>query len=75
MSGSYLTARQWANAIWSHPQRVDGIRYRSRHDDTRFCCAIFDRARENLSEQNLGTLLEDPQQLANILDGYGYGLI
>ena len=74
-SGSYLAARHWASAIWSHPQRVDGICYRSRHDDTRLCCAIFDRAAESLREQNLGTLLDNPQPLAKTLDCYGYGLI
>lgn len=26
-SGSYLMARKWAQAIWQHPQQVDGIRY------------------------------------------------
>jgi hypothetical protein len=28
-SGSYVTARTWAKALWEHPQQVDGIRYRS----------------------------------------------
>lgn len=74
-SGSYLIARAWAKAIWEHPEQVDGIRYHSRHDDTRFCCGLFDRCLAYLTESNKGTLIDNyPTQLADILDHYGYGL-
>jgi hypothetical protein len=75
-SGSYPIARQWAQAIHDHPQKVDGIRYRSRHDDERYCYGIFDRCSSELQEQNLGNLLEfHPSLLAEILDCYDYGLL
>lgn len=34
-SGSYLISRTWAKAIWEQEMQVDGLRYRSRHDDDR----------------------------------------
>jgi RES domain len=74
-SGSYVAARQWAQAIYDHPQAVDGIRYRSRHDDERYCYGIFDRCGDELQEKNLGNLLEsNPKLLAEILSCYDYGL-
>jgi RES domain len=74
-SGSYVAARQWAQAIYDHPQAVDGIRYRSRHDDERYCYGIFDRCADELQEKNLGNLLEsNPKLLAEILSCYDYGL-
>lgn len=75
-SGSYLMARKWAQAIWEHPRAVDGLRYHSRHDDTRICCGIFDRTRSLLSEENLGNLVErHPALLAQMLAHYDYGLL
>jgi hypothetical protein len=83
-SGAYTVARIWAQAIYEHPQEVDGIRYRSRHDDERYCYGIFDRVASpsvnrcssELQEQNLGNLLEShPSLLADILDCYDYGLL
>jgi len=72
---NYSISRQWVQAIWQHPDPVDGIRYPSRHDPSRILCGLFDRAKENLQENKLGTLLEDPQTLAAILDTYKFGLV
>ncbi|MBW4619403.1 MAG: RES family NAD+ phosphorylase [Cyanosarcina radialis HA8281-LM2] len=75
-SGSYSIARAWAQAIWQHPLQVDGVRYRSRHDDERLCCGLFDRVRPHLSEQNLGNLVDShPLLLSEILARYDYGLL
>lgn len=75
-SGSYLMARKWAQAIWQHPQQVDGIRYHSRHDDTRLCWGLLDKSRSVLQEENLGNLVElHPALLAEILAHYDYGLL
>jgi RES domain len=75
-SGAYTVARQWAQAIYDHPQRVDGVRYRSRHDDARYCYGIFDRCVEDIYEQNMGNLLtSNPKLLAEILNYYDYGLL
>lgn len=75
-SGSYLMARKWAQAIYAHPQQVDGIRYHSRHDDTRFCWGLFDKSQLLLNEENLGNLVEHhPVLLSEILAHYDYGLL
>ncbi|NJK57286.1 MAG: RES family NAD+ phosphorylase [Pleurocapsa sp. SU_5_0] len=75
-SGSYHISRAWAEAIFNHPQRVDGICYHSRHDDTEICCGLFDRTANVLKEVNLGNLIEqNPKLLAGILRHYNYSLI
>jgi RES domain len=75
-SGSYTVAREWAQAIYDHPQQVDGIRYRSRHDDERYCYGIFERCADALQEKNLGNLIDsNPRLLAEILGHYDYGLL
>jgi tetratricopeptide (TPR) repeat protein len=67
----YEKSRQLAQAIWSHPMNVHGIKYRSHFDPSRFCYAIFDRAARYLSEKNLGNLVDNhPQLLENILKEY-----
>ena len=75
-SGAYEVSRAWAQAIYNHPQKVDGICYHSRHDDTEICCGLFDRTIEVLKEVNLGNLIEqNPRLLAEILKYYSYSLI
>jgi hypothetical protein len=71
-SGDYDTSREWGRAFYNHPANVDGICYKSRHDDDRFCYGIFDRVgHTNLTENNCGTLQKYPQaKLKKILDKY-----
>jgi hypothetical protein len=75
-SGDYRIARIWAEAIYNHSQKVDGICYHSRHDDTEICCGLFDRTASILKEANLGNLIDCyPRLLAEILSHYSYSLI
>lgn len=76
-SGSdYELSRTWAEAIYLHPQNVDGIRYYSRHDNTRLCCGLFDRTSAHLKEQNQGNIVDNnPKLLADILERYDYALL
>lgn len=75
-SGDYQISRAWAQAIYNHPQKVDGICYHSRHDDTEICCGLFDRTASILKEVNLGNLIDcNPRLLAKILRHYDYSLI
>lgn len=70
----YRLPRLWCEAIYSHPQQVDGIYYMSRHDNTQLCCGLFNRGSYRLSENNLGNLLSyDRQKFFEILDLYGFG--
>ncbi|MGL5833605.1 MAG: RES family NAD+ phosphorylase [Waterburya sp.] len=73
--GDYTVSRAWCEAIYNHPQQVDGIRYFSRHDNTRLCCGLFDRRKLKLKEQNLGNLIDcNTQKLAEILEIYEWGI-
>ena len=67
--------RQWALALWHHPQQPDGILYRACHDPDRLSVVLFDRVgdilRSTCEEHNV---LRDPAQLAAILDHYAIGL-
>lgn len=42
--GEWPVSQAWAEALWHHPQRVDGILYRSDKNTPRRCVAIFRRA-------------------------------
>jgi hypothetical protein len=42
-TGDYAVSRAWAAALHEHPDWVDGIRYRARHDDDGFAIALFNR--------------------------------
>ena len=56
-----------------HPQKVDGIRYLSRHDNSQLCWGLFDRD-YRLEEQNLGNLIDhDELMLLSYLDRYEFG--
>jgi hypothetical protein len=75
-SGDYEYCRTWGQAIWEHPQAVDGIRYRSRHDDNVYSIGLFDRVRDHLTEENLGNLFDENTALLDeILEHYVYALI
>ena len=43
------TVGQWSRAFFLHPQKPDGIIYRSRHNPQFKCLAIFDRCQPNVS--------------------------
>ena len=73
---NYEIARIWGEHIYLHPQKVDGIFYLSRHDNTQMCCGIFDRVRDSLTEKNTGNLYDSHAELlGDILDCYDYGLL
>jgi hypothetical protein len=74
--GAYKHSRPWGRAIWSHPDKVDGIAYASRHDDSQVCYALFDRSSAELREEMwLDTLLDDWTLLLDLLSRYGLGFI
>ena len=49
----YEFPREWGRAFYQHPDKVDGICYLSRHDNTKLCYGIFDRAASQISEAQL----------------------
>ena len=75
--GTYAVSQPWALALHQHPDTPDGLLYRARHDPSRLCAAIFDRAEDALATADLGSL-SDPANarlLADILDTYQLRLI
>jgi hypothetical protein len=73
-SGTYDISQPWSRAIHSHPAKVDGIVYRSNHDNSEFCVALFDRCRNRLSCGPAAGLLDDRARLAALLNRYKMGL-
>jgi hypothetical protein len=74
---SYSLSQQWALAFHQHRDEPDGLLYRSRHDPSQLCAAIFDRAADALTATSFGSLA-DPANvalLADLLDTYGFSLI
>lgn len=70
----YAASQLWSRALWEHRDQPDGVLYRSRHDDSALCIAVYDRAKDGLGIVQDQSLAEDPQQLARLLRRYGLGL-
>ena len=64
----------WSPALGEHGDQPEGILYRSRHDDSALCVAVYDRAKDGLAIVQDRSLAEDPQQLTRLLRRYGLGL-
>jgi hypothetical protein len=73
-SGPYVLAQPWSRALHAHPAAVDGIAYRSNHDNGEFCAALFERCASRLRVGPSVGLMSDPSRLAALLDRYGVGL-
>ena len=73
-SGTYDVAQPWSRALYTHPDAVDGIVYRSNHDNSELCVALFDRCQAGLAEGARHELLADRAALGRVLDAYKVGL-
>jgi len=73
-AGDYAGSQFWSRAFWEHKDQPDGILYRSRHDDSALCVALYDRAKDGLTVVHDHSLAEDPRQLAKLLKRYDLGL-
>ena len=69
-----VECRLWSRALWERADKPDGILYRSRHDDSALCVAVYDRARDGLAIVRDHSLAEASQQMARLLRRYGLGL-
>lgn len=73
--GTHDISRQWAAAIWAHPDQIDGILYRARNAPELFSVALFDRAGSELITNCAANLLRDERSVADILDYFDCPLV
>ncbi len=73
-SGMYDISQPWSRAIHDHPSAVDGMIYRSNHDNGELCTALFDRCCPRLAAGATEPLISDRARLAALLDRYKIGL-
>lgn len=74
-TGPYEPCGRWADALFAHPDRPDGIAYASRHDPDQVCIALFSRSDLGLSPASPSVpLAEMMMEVAAILRRYGKGL-
>lgn len=76
-AGNHALSQQWAHALWKHPTNSDGIYYRARHDQSRFCLAVFDRAQNSITVASSIHLLDPTfrQRLGAMLNQYRFALV
>jgi RES domain len=75
---AYEKAQAWSRALHDHPETPDGLRYRLKHDPSRFGVAIFDRVGAGvIRPQPIGVLVAADRRklLAAVLKEYGFGLV
>jgi hypothetical protein len=70
-TGPYEPCGQWADALWDHRDRPDGIAYQSRHDSSEICLAIFERSDFQLVSEETRPLSSMFGEVATMLDLYG----
>jgi len=74
--GPYEVTWAWSQAIHGHPDEVDGICYRARHDDSDFSVALFDRAQAKVDLRYTTILTSNrcSTLLSEWMDRYGLGI-
>ena len=70
-TGPYEPCGQWADALWDHPDKPDGLAYQSRHDPGEVCIALFERPDLTITVQATRLLTAMLKDVAALLDGYG----
>jgi hypothetical protein len=70
----YTLPNHWSRALWSHPDRPDGICYGCRHDNQTFAVALFDRARDAVAVRRSGPLTGEARWLGEMSRRYRFGL-
>lgn len=73
-TGPYEPCGAWADSLWLHPDRPDGIAYASRHDPGQRCLAIFERPDLAFDVAATRSFSADPGAVAAVLDRYGKSL-
>lgn len=70
----YQTTLRWSRAFFEHPQRPDGIIYRSRHNPRFKCVALFDRCQSRLKLSKSTSLMTGERRTWTIAQIMNYNL-
>jgi RES domain len=70
-TGPYEPCGAWADALWRHPERPDGIAYQSRHDSSEICLVLFERSDLGLKAGSPERLVDQLPMISNLLSAYG----
>jgi hypothetical protein len=73
--GTHATSQRWARAFWAHPERPDGILFPCRRAPEFHSVALFARVQSHLVASCNPNLLQQPEQLAALLDHYSCALV
>lgn len=73
-SGPHSVAQQWSRAIHDHSSGVDGVAYRSTHDNGELCVALFEQAQDRLAVIASTPMLSNRARLGELLTRYKVGL-
>jgi hypothetical protein len=73
--GPHRISQRWASALWAHPDRPDGLLYRTRNAPDRRAIALFDRAAGVLISDCQTNRLADAEILGRLLDHFGCVLV
>ena len=71
---AYDLSQALSRSLWEHADEPDGIICRSRHDDSSFSVALYDRAKQAVAVATERSLTEDVALLARLLKRYELGL-
>jgi len=72
----YEHSQAWSRAIFEHPDVVDGIQFKSSHDDDLRCLAVFDRAQSALADAGDARIIwEDTRLLVRLIGRYRLEII
>lgn len=74
-TGPYDACGAWADALWAHLDRPDGIAYQSRHDSSEICLALFERSDVRLHAADSVPLTKQLQTIAAMLSAYGKSIV
>jgi hypothetical protein len=74
-TGPYAPCGLWADALFDHPERPDGLIYRSRHNPQETCFALFERDDAMLVLRNSRPLAEFSAEIGAILDAAGKAVV
>jgi hypothetical protein len=77
-TGSYKISQLWSQALYRHPDRVDGLFYCSRYDPKKFCVVLYENRVEKTDLEEMlitnNNLLDESfsSELQNFFDLYKY---